>query len=445
MVLYQRQPLAAAISLAFGMFALSSPAVANQSLNSAGYAGTVGGVGSIGTVHSSSYNPASTSHLIASDEKVRMGALSNLGLYAEIGAAKDFDTKLDDLMDDIDAIDDAVSNNEKAQRYDDIVSYANGVLIKEFEKGAQLRAGASANLPLTPFLFRSDKARGAFSINIGADAQVKAAAIMSPFALRTKIKVNGTSVGNIDIDPADILNHAESIEDLIEDYENGTIANLDDLLDGIGAELGLDPSVVQAIKDNPDYVNAPGGGTAAEVENGVKTDSALDIKAARVIKFGFGYDTNLSEWLDWDTTHGELGVGARINYYNVELGRNFVSFQSEIDGGDDEDDFSEKLTNDFFDNTTTKSQIGIDVGAMWRSARYQAGATIYNVNEPKFEYPDLSSYIADEDLQSLKALKQNAKETVKLGRHMVIEGSWFTANRKAALNGYYTLGKATIS
>lgn len=438
MALFQRHPLAIATSIAVALLAATA-ANANQSLNSAGYAGTIGGVGSLGTVHSSQTNPASTSALIHPDEKLRFGYLSNISFYAELGESKDFDKKIDNLMDRIDRIDDINDNGEKAQLYDDIVSDANNVLIRDLNKGAQIRAGASVNAPLTPFLFRSDKAQGTFSFNIGADAQVKAGALMSPFALRTKIKVGGNSVGNIDIDPADILGHVENIENLIDGYEGGA-GDLDTLLDGIAAELNLDPAIVDEIKNNPNY---DGTSTDAEVETTVKTDSALDIKAAKVIKLAFGYDTDLSDWLNLDTTHGQLGAGARLNYYNVELGRNFVSFQSEIDGDDDDDDFSDRLTDDFFDNTSKKSQIGIDIGAMWKSTNYQAGATIYNLNEPKFQYPDLSRFIADEDMQSLRALKQNAKETVKLGRHMVVEGSWFTENRKLALNGYYTIGRAT--
>ena len=187
---------------------------------------------------------------------------------------------------------------------------------------------------------------------------------------------------------------------------------------------------------------------SAEAETSITTNSGLDVKAAVITHLSLGYGTNLTEWLELSDKHGQLEAGARLNLYNVEAGRKFVSLQAEANS-DDDSNTSDNLTEDFLDNTETSAGLGLDIGFLWHAQNYQAGITFYNLNEPSFDYPDMGKVLVD-DATTLTALQglQNAGKTkvadsVTLTRHAVIEGAYYTDNRNWMLQGAYTLGKAT--
>lgn len=453
------------LALAVAAIALPLTATANQSLNAAGYSGTTGGVINEGSVHSSSFNPAGNNLLLDKNEKMRFGYLSNLGGYIEIGESDDLDKKVDNMVDDLEAIDDVdlehlqaryrnVGGNNVEDYYEAIANEFNNSIIPDLEKGGQFRAGGQLQVPLTPFLIRSNSARGTFSINAAASMQMKGAFLGDKFGVKTEFKNGTTDLGSLDIDPAAAAGAYKDIQALIDSaavtgFDGDNIEEIEKILKKSGIlPTGSNEQTIKAIKDE-----IPNGGTFNPiVDTTFTTNSGLDVKAAVITHLSLGYGTNLTEWLELSDKHGQLEAGARLNLYNVEAGRKFVSLQAEANSSD-EDDTSDKLTEDFLDNTETSAGLGLDVGFLWHSKNYQAGITFYNLNEPSFDYPDLSKVLAASDtydretLAALRGLEKAGKtkvaDSVTLTRHAVIEGAYYTDNRNWMIQGAYTLGKAT--
>lgn len=404
--------------LALAVAALSLPftAAANQSLNHAGYTQTTGGVVNEGTVNSSSFNPAGNNLLLKQEEKFRFGYFSNLGLSLEIGEAEDLDDK-------IDYVQDALDDPTNSAHFDKV-----GEIMHDLEKAGQLRINAHVQAPLTPFLFRSTLAQGTFSLNASVGAQISAGVIGAP------VNVSVTTGGkDIDIDVSQALGaYAE-----IEQEFSGSNISYDDLMD-ILKRHNL-TSAVEQLKD------ASASGSNIDFSSPeIKTNAGLDIRAARIAHFSVGYGTDLSNWFELDRSHGVLEGGLRANLYNVEMGRNFLSLQVEADS---DDDISDSLTDDFFDNTETSTNVGLDLGFLWHSDNYQAGITFYNLNEPSFDYPDLGKFVDNDTKTVLQELQDEGrtkiKDSVTLTRHAVIEGAYFSQNRNWMLQGAYTVGTAT--
>lgn len=470
------------LALAVAAIALPLTATANQSLNAAGYASTIGGVINEGSVHSSSFNPAGNNLLLPQGDKFRFGYLSNLGGYVEIGESDDLDKTVDNLVDDLDYANilgdsspgnqdynNAISKlkerygtnlNTEAEFYEAIAKRANTEIIADLEKGGQFRAGGQLQVPLTPFLIRSNSARGTFSINAAASMQMKGAFLGSDFGVRTSfVDSSNKNIGSLDINIADAVSAFDKIKQETDNW-SGTITQSDilrieNILKGNNADgtedlngkdiLSGNEAILEKLKEE---VDAGGAGVNSSVETTFTTDSGLDVKAAVVKHIALGYGTNLTNWFELSDKHGQLEAGARLNVYSVETGRKFISLQAEANDNSG-NSTSDNLTEDFLDNTATTTDIGLDIGFLWHAQNYQAGITFYNLNEPSFDYPDMGKVLTDDHitLDALLGLQGAGKtqviESVKLTRHAVIEGAYYTDNRNWMIQGAYTLGTAT--
>lgn len=301
----------------------------------------------------------------------------------------------------------------------------------DLEKAGQIRINAHLQAPLTPFLFRSTLAQGTFSLNASVGMQASANVIGAP--VNVSVDVGGKAI-NIDVSQA--LGAYAEIE---QEFSGGKNITYDKLM-GILSSHGL-TSAVEQLKDA-----VPAGGTTnIDFSNPqIETNAGLDVRAARIAHFSVGYGTDLSSMFDLSRDKGVLEGGVRANLYNAEMGRNFLSLKVEANS---DDDISDSLTDDFFDNTETTTQLGLDLGFLWHSDNYQAGVTFYNLNEPSFDYPDLGKFVNTATKEVLDDLQKDGrtkiKDSVKLTRHAVIEGAYFTENRNWMLQGAYTIGNAT--
>src|SRR5690625_1945048 len=425
-----------------------SVAQANQALNAPGKTNTIGPVSSDSTVHGSSYNPAANSLLVGEGKRVRYGHLSNISLYGEVGKSENMDVKIDKLIDDIDVAKD-LSSEEKGKEYKRIADEANNILLPELEKGASLRAGAAVNLPATPFLIKSNTLRGTVSVNAAANLQFSADLVTSPFAVSTTFKNAGNKFASVAIDSDKVsCEDLNAIDDAINNWDNlsKTDDDLDDLLDVIEGTLKDSKQSTEAVDVVREEKNKLGSTNDIQAESTITTDSAAEVRAALVSHFALGYGTSLTDWFAIDDKYGQLEGGVTFNYYNARIGRQLVSIQEQIDEGDD--DFGDRITDDLLDNTRTSSNIGVDVGVLWHRDNYQLGATIYNLNEPKFKLPEGKDYLLTPNDEAVyNALvnqgKLSASSSTKLSRHAVVDGSYFLLNKRLALSGYYTLGKAS--
>src|SRR5690625_5100529 len=424
-----------------------SVAQANQALNAPGKTNTIGPISADSTVHGSSYNPAANSLLVGEGKRVRYGHLSNISFYGEVGKSENMDVKIDQLVEKIKG----VGDGDEGQKYKEIADEANNILLPELEKGASLRAGAAVNLPATPFLIKSNTLRGTVSVNAAANLQFSADLVTSPFAVSTTFKNAGNKFASVAIDPSKVSGEdLNAIDDAINNWDNSskTDDDFDDLLDVIEGTLKDSKQSTEAVDVVREEKNKLGNTNDIQAESTITTDSAAEVRAALVSHFALGYGTSLTDWFAIDDKYGQLEGGVTFNYYNARIGRQLVSIQEQIDIDEGDDDFGDRITDDLLDNTRSSSNIGVDVGVLWHRDNYQLGATIYNLNEPKFKLPEGKDYLLTPNDEAVyNALvnqgKLSASSSTKLSRHAVVDGSYFLLNKRLALSGYYTLGKAS--
>ncbi|MFK7160886.1 conjugal transfer protein TraF [Marinospirillum sp. MEB164] len=471
-------------ALAVALLSLPALASANQSLVAPGFSLTTGGVTSQRSVHTSANNPASTNLIVRDGERFRFGYFANLGGYIEIGEVDDLDLKLDDLVDDLDALDTldswssanlgdrqsaashlsrygagcnvdpssgSIDGNTLAACYQAIADNINGELLEALEQGGQIRAGFHASAPLMPFVFSSQR-DWSLGFNVSASGQMRGAFIGDRFGVRTNVRGGSNqNLGSVQIDAGQIgdayvginaildndgLTEQQQLEQIRDYLQNNNIVAVEDLADINQVIADLDSGAL-----NPNDI---------ELEAELTTDSSFDVRAAGVAQLSISYAHNLTSAFELNPTYGTLEAGARLNYYHAEMFRNLVSFRGIANDDDDSDDDAlDTALDDFRDQSTTSGALGLDVGLLWHADNYQLGLTLYNLNEPEFDYPDLGSFLdsREDDFEAAQNLQRNGRlslaESVTLTRHAVVEGAYFSQSRNWVVQGYYTLGTAT--
>ncbi len=148
-------------------------------------------------------------------------------------------------------------------------------------------------------------------------------------------------------------------------------------------------------------------------------DSTMLLKAATTLELSLGYS-----WHARKLAQGDLFFGVEGKYYDLALSRWSVRFG---DISDSEELFDSIRDSDFEDD----QGFGFDVGALWVGSNYRLGATLTNVNEPKFEYPDvnLSTYSDNQIIELLERDKTYVKE-----RQLKLEASYFTQSGRWTFN-----------
>ena len=406
-----------AVAIAAATMSLAAATVsANQSLVSPGYSATIGGVTNRSTIHSSTFNPASNNLLIEPGEKYRFGYFSNIGGYIELGDVDDLDVKVDNLVDDLDAADNlsdpflgaqslarlaarypAVNQNltggaREAAYFEAIAAEANTNLLRSLEEGGQLRLGGQLQVPLTPFLFNSTKANGTFGLNASVSMQTKGAFLGGPFGVRTTVKSGSSNLGSLDVDLSKAAKAYTDVQNIVGDGKNVTQADIiavQNVLQNSGLLTPQNAATIQAAVDQ-------GAGATFDTESTLTTNSGLEVKAARIAHLSLDYGTSLTDMLDLNNKYGQLETGIRLNLYQVEAARNFISLQAEsnLPSGNDA---SDGLTDDVLENTETSSAVGLDIGFLWHADNYQAGLTFYNLNEPTIDFPNPNQQVMTND------------------------------------------------
>ena len=427
---------------------------ANQSLVSPGYSASIGGVSNRGSVHSSSHNPAVNRVLIKEGDRFRMGYLSNIGGYIELGDADDLLDELDELVDDLDAADEITDNFTpqrlidrygpgltEVQYYEEIAERINTQTLSKLEKGGSISFGGQVQAPLTPFLFNSELARGTFSLNASASVQARLNFIGSPFGVRTTI----AGAGDLNIPlGGDLKGVYDEIDGIINNSQLSKQDQVSEVRQILESRQGLATQENIATLDN--MQSDPNNLNFDDAEFDLVTDSGMQGRYAVVAHLGLGYGASMTDLFDLDRSWGEFDAGVRFNYYQVEAGRSFYSLQADADA-DDDDDIFDDFVDQLKDETNTNNLIGLDLGMLWHRGNYQAGITFYNLNEPEVSYSDMSGFLNGKTLDAAQRLEGEGKlsldDKVTLTRHAVIEGSWMTRNQRWTLNGYATLGTAT--
>lgn len=169
----------------------------------------------------------------------------------------------------------------------------------------------------------------------------------------------------------------------------------------------------------------------------IKSNTAFYVKTATDLRLGLGYSQSVLR-----TNYGELIGGVKANVHKISLGRSLAVLT------DEDDDASKVFTDSLFDGQRSTSNVGVDLGTIWVSNNYQLGATIANINQPKFDYGDLGncSGLSGSALTSCNASvsfagtgQLNLSETYQMKTQSTIDGAITSRNRQWILAGSYDL------
>ncbi len=156
----------------------------------------------------------------------------------------------------------------------------------------------------------------------------------------------------------------------------------------------------------------PDGSTSFTLDN----NSGTITRAAQVSEYSVGYSRKI-----WNNESNEVYIGIEPKFYSVGLSNSFV-FINNIDGA--------KSIFDALDKSSFKytEEMSMDLGAIWTGSQYQLGATITNINEPQFTFPDIDlSGISNPDIVNaiLSAQTYTMESQLKLeGGYISESGGW---------------------
>ncbi|MCH8498529.1 MAG: conjugal transfer protein TraF [Marinobacter sp.] len=274
----------------------------------------------------------------------------------------------------------------------------------------------------------------------------------------------GLGAVSVSAEFGDVDNLIERAEDLEEalDKDDLTLAQAEELkaeFDAFLEELGRDGyvklSAAAQLPFTPFGANLPGWGGAFSLEANAIGSARLRILDApiEVVPTGGGdfelqsrtsayvkgaYGAQLAVGYSAVALHrpdGQLYVGGRLNYYQMELSKGIIALE---DTDDDEEDFGDAVRDDLDRNTAKRSVTSLDVGALWVARNYQVGGYLRNLNEPSMKYPtigrncdSLDSGIAQANCFTAASFSDRIAldETYQMKRQLTLEASTFTANR----------------
>lgn len=116
-------------------------------------------------------NPAGSQFAVAPQSSVRMGILSSLGFGIEVGPVDNFADEVEDLIDELDRDDISLSEGNA------LVDRFNAVL-GPLGRDGYVKLHGGAQVPLFPFLFRSEM--GVFTVDANIGGQARLGVLDSP-------------------------------------------------------------------------------------------------------------------------------------------------------------------------------------------------------------------------------------------------------------------------
>ena len=150
-------------------------------------------------------------------------------------------------------------------------------------------------------------------------------------------------------------------------------------------------------------------------------DSSALIKAGLVTDLSLGYSRPLMK-----AQAATLYAGARAHYYTVEQSRTAIRMTNLTD-------VQTQFENALDQSRNSESAMGLDVGVLWVSEHYRAGATLANVNEPSFDAAtiDLTGY----DLAGTVAQELAADNKYTMEKQLQLEAALYTASQNWVISG----------
>jgi len=423
-------------------FALSAVALAvtpmlahaNQSLSVTGYGLTTGAVFNRANLGSAAFNPANPMRLLSPNDTYRISGFE-VGARYEIGDLNNVAGMRDDIEADVRSATSSLTLDSATQLAQKVMN----TYVPALNAGAHLSVQSRASLA-APAIFRTpEHAPGVWSVNANAQAQVRGAFHGSGVGILVKLRNSQQSV-NVEVPLTDLLVNGV-LSDLEDAATSGSISAqktaLQNLLDALAQTEdrdGLKAMISSTVAGNP-----------VSAKFAARTASAFDFKAAEVNQLSLGYAQDVTEYAPAELRQllpaGRLDLGMRLNAYQANLYRQVMALVDE-QGNPNTIEFS---TDQNFSSSTFS--VGLDLGVLWSDENYQFGATIYNINRPRFVYPNpmkdsnAANRFAANSLASTGSLK--LEEEVVLKPHMVLEASVYTSDKVWLLQGSLATNETT--
>ncbi|MDT8384497.1 MAG: conjugal transfer protein TraF [Gammaproteobacteria bacterium] len=153
----------------------------------------------------------------------------------------------------------------------------------------------------------------------------------------------------------------------------------------------------------------------------IDNDSSLVIRGASTTELALGYSRPVME-LGGGTLYG----GLRGRYYTVGMARAVTRLGDLVN--DAEQAFDDALDEDF----VTDTGLGLDLGVLYVKEHFRLGATLTNLNEPEFEFGQLSNLGDFTDPEVRAALISSNSYTME--RQLQLEAALYTASQNWVLS-----------
>ncbi len=185
------------------------------------------------------------------------------------------------------------------------------------------------------------------------------------------------------------------------------------------ALTSTDPTTTYALTDSINMTVNPNN---QDVDIDFQNDSLLLVKSAKISTFSVSYSRQIQSY-----DHGKLFIGVQPKIFRVGL--------SQIDTRFGDITNSENLFDDIKDaEFNYDTHASIDFGAIWAGNNYHIGATLSDVFEPEFSFPqvDERKYTKARILNRLKK-----ESTYTIESQFRTEASIFTTDRQWSANAGY--------
>ena len=258
----------------------------------------------------------------------------------------------------------------------------------------------------------------------------------------------------------DVDNFADDVNDLIDELDkddltiddaNDIIARFESLLPVMGdegyitgsfnVEVPIMPLLYRSKKMNGTFsLNAQVDGAFSgqildaplvynQTEEELETATSLYIKGATSKSLSLGYsksvyDLSMREDIPFD---GIVLGGVRATLHTIELSKQVIALTTA-----DDDDTGDIISDSYDQNTKKTTNVSIDLGVIYVDTNYQLGATLYNINEPEFDYGRIGQNCTQHAIDSPE-------------RNNCVSAQYFSGTGEIGLKETYTMdAKITI-
>jgi hypothetical protein len=162
----------------------------------------------------------------------------------------------------------------------------------------------------------------------------------------------------------------------------------------------------------------PDGTTKFRIDN----NSGVVTKAAQITEISIGYSRKV-----WQNEDNKAYIGVKPKLLDVGLSNTAIP----ISNIENAKDIFEALDNEDF---KFEQDVSMDIGAIWSGKQYQLGATLTNINEPEFNYPehDVSGFT---NATIIKAIRDSERYVME--RQLKLDAGYITSNGAWGFNFGY--------